>query len=184
MLRKTFALSLVVVLACSLYFSISIKSVSAQNGTAQIYFGAFVGPSHIDKPAQFEAFGNKVGKGLSIWENFQYWNRPADSENDPNFDATWMDTCREYGAIPLVTWDPGDGGSNTEYPNLSNIINGDMDSYITTWAQAAKAWGHPFLIRLMHELMVAGLLGVKALTVILRDSSFKHGVISLTYSIQ
>ena len=81
----------------------------------------------------------------------QYWNRPADFENDPNFNVTWMDECRAHGSIPMVTWDPGTGSGSNEYPNLSNIINGDMDSYITKWAQDAKAWGHPFFIRLMHE---------------------------------
>src|SRR5262249_21209548 len=34
---------------------------------------------------------------------------------------------------------------------LSKIIGGQYDSYLTQWAQAAKAWGHPFFIRLFHE---------------------------------
>ena len=151
MLRKIFALSIIVILVCSFLFSVSVSSVSADSGASQIYFGAFVGPSHKDSLVQLQSFEATVGKGVAIWNWFQYWNRPADSENDPNFNVTWMDECRVHGSIPMITWDPGDGGSSTEYPNLSNIINGDMDSYITTWAQDAKAWGHPFFIRLMHE---------------------------------
>lgn len=137
-------------------FVSTISQVHAYSGTTQIYFGAFVGPDHHGTLTQITAFETEVGKGLSIWSWFQYWNRPDDSANSAEFNPTWMDECRTHGSIPMITWDPGDGGgissSNpTEYPNLSHIIQGDMDSYITQWAQAAKAWGHPFFIRLMHE---------------------------------
>ena len=149
--RKLFALSLFFCLACSLFFSVSVESVLSNSADSQIYFGAFVGPSHKDSLAQLQSFEATVGKGVAIWNWFQYWNRPADSENDPNFNLAWMNEARAHGSIPMITWDPGDGGSSTGYPNLLNIIRGDMDSYITNWAQDAKAWGHPFFIRLMHE---------------------------------
>lgn len=151
MLRKTFALSLVVVLACSLFFSVSVKSVSANSGTTQIYFGAFVGPSHKVSLSQLEAFETTINKPVSIWHWFQYWNRAKDWENSPYFEPTWMDECRNHGSIPMITWTFEIENENINYPNLSNVINGDFDSYIRTWAQAAKDWGHPFFVRLMHE---------------------------------
>src|SRR6202021_2452613 len=35
---------------------------------------------------------------------------------------------------------------------LASIIAGDYDAYITNWATAAKAWGHPFFLRFAHEM--------------------------------
>ena len=29
----------------------------------------------------------------------------------------------------------------------ADIANGSQDAYITQWAEAAKAWGHPFFLR-------------------------------------
>lgn len=150
-LRKTFALFFVIVLACSLFFTLSIKPASAS--TNQIYWGAFVGPSHIGTLAELEAFEQTVGKGVSIWSIFQYWDRPQDSENDPNFDTSWMNTCRAHGAIPEIAFDPGDGSSgaiaNTYFPL---IIQGYYDNFLINWARNASAWRYPFFIRLFHEV--------------------------------
>jgi hypothetical protein len=149
-LRRFFViiLSLLIIIT----FVSTISQVQA-NGTSQILWGAFVGPSHIDTPAQFAGFGLDVGKSLSLWENFQYWDRPQDSENNPNFDKAWMDACRSYGAIPVVTWDPG-YGEGEFYDYFPLIIAGNYDSYITKWAQDAAAWGHPFFMRFLHQTLL------------------------------
>jgi hypothetical protein len=150
--KKLEAFLLIAFLACSLFFTLSAKSISALNGTSQIYFGAFVGPSHKDSLAQLEAFETTVGKGVSIWNWFQLWNRPKDSENSPYFETAWMDECRAHGSIPMITFDPESGYDNLYvYPYLHSIINGNMDTYLHTWAKAAAAWNHPFFIRLFHE---------------------------------
>jgi hypothetical protein len=61
-----------------------------------------------------------------------------------------MDECRAHGSIPMITWDP-ECGWNDSYVNLNSIIQGNMDNYLRTWAQDAKAWNHPFFVRLFHE---------------------------------
>lgn len=119
-------------------------------GTTQIYFGAFVGPSHKDTLVQLQAFETTANKEVAIWHWFQFWNRPKDPENSPYFETAWMDECRGHGSIPMITWDP-EAGWNNSYVNLNSIIQGNMDSYLRTWAQGAKAWNHPFFVRLFHE---------------------------------
>lgn len=152
MLTKTFALFLIVVLACSIFFSVNIKSVSASSGTNQIFWGAFIGPSHIGTLAELTAFESYVGKGVSIWSTFQFWDRSQDSENDPNFDTAWMNTCRAHGAIPEIAFDAGDGSSGAlEYTYFPAIVQGSYDNFLVNWARNASAWGHPFFIRLFHE---------------------------------
>jgi len=36
--------------------------------------------------------------------------------------------------------------------SIRYIINGNNDAYITKWALAARAWGHPFFLRFAHEM--------------------------------
>lgn len=153
--RKELALFLVVVIACSIFFSVGFKSVSANSETTPIFWGAFVGPSHIGSLEQLQAFESSVGKGVAIWSIFQFWDRPKDTENDPNFDTSWMNQCRAHGAIPEIAFDPGDGGKAGDEiyrTYFSLILQGYYDSYLTNWARNASAWGHPFFIRLFHEI--------------------------------
>jgi hypothetical protein len=149
MLRKTFALALVVVLACSLFFAINIKPVSAS--TNQIYWGAWVGSSHIGNYNLLQTFESTVGKDVSIWDWIQLWNRPDDSENMAEFDTALMNQARNNGIIPMVSWAPEAGDPNDLYANLQSILDGSQDAYLTAWGQAAAAWGHPFFVRLMWE---------------------------------
>lgn len=59
------------------------------------------------------------------------------------------------GATPVFDWMPQDQAlSPTNQPalQLADIIQGDHDAYISRWAAAAAAWGHPFYLRLAHEM--------------------------------
>jgi hypothetical protein len=143
--RKTWTFSLIVFLVSTAFLIFPIKAE-----TTQIYFGAYVGPSHKDTLVQLQAFETTANKEVGIWHWIQYWNRPKDQENSPYFETAWMDECRAHGSIPMITWDP-EGGWNDSYINLNSIIQGNMDNYLRTWAQNAKAWGHPFFVRLFHE---------------------------------
>ena len=111
-----------------------------------------------------------MGKGVSIWSTFQFWDRPQDSENDPNFDTAWLNTCRAHGAIPEIAFDPGEGSTGaiaaTYFPL---IIAGNYDSYLVNWARNASAWGHPFFIRLFHEV------DDNPWTATLEKKKFRHG---------
>jgi len=151
-MKKLTSIVLMAILFSSLFFALSVKPASASSGTNQIYWGAFVGPSHIGTLAQLQAFESSVGKGVAIWSIFQYWDRPKDSENDPNFYTAWMDQCRAHGAIPEIAFDPGygSGGDTTDY--LAPILTGHYDNYLINWARNASAWGHPLFIRLFHEI--------------------------------
>ena len=107
---------------------------------AQIYFGVY----SIDL-SQFE---NDANKNVSIVNFFQQWANNT-------FDATQMNQIRNEGAIPLVTWEPWKGlkyGIDVPDYSLKNIINGNFDTYIEQYAEAAKEWGHPFFLRFAQEM--------------------------------
>ncbi len=126
----------------------------------QIYWGAFVGTTrmgYFPKAASFEA---AVGKNMSIWNWIQVWNEPDRSNiakgilDYAEFNASLMDRCRDNGMIPMISWAPLPPQSDESYyptPTLRDILNGQEDAYLTSWGQAAAAWGHPFFVRLFWE---------------------------------
>jgi hypothetical protein len=73
------------------------------------------------------------------------------------FPAESAERVVQYGATPMITWeacDPVGGICQDTAPSQytdRNIAAGMFDAYLTTWAQAAKAWGKPFFLRLDHE---------------------------------
>ncbi|MGZ3865563.1 MAG: glycosyl hydrolase [Bacteroidia bacterium] len=58
------------------------------------------------------------------------------------------------GYTPVITWEPlfqGYARLDPVQPRLSNIINGDYNSYIDAFAQKIKTYNDTIIIRLMHE---------------------------------
>ena len=117
--------------------------------TTAVYYGAWVpgGYSDISKLTAFEADAKKP---VAIYHWYQAWC----STCSPDFQPTWMNSIRNHGSIPMISWEPDDWSKGTNQPaySLANIINGTYDSYITKWAQAARAWGHPFFLRFAWEM--------------------------------
>lgn len=103
--------------------------------------------SDVSPLSTFEA---TVNKKVSIVEVFQLWGDPTTQ----NFNPVFMNAVRSHGSIPLLTWDSAANPLIPDQPeySLQNIINGDFDAYITNFARAAKAWGHPFFLRLDQEM--------------------------------
>jgi len=126
----------------------------------QVYWGAWIG-SHItgtEAPWDVNAinqFEQHAGKGVSL-VNFS--NPFANCYSTPctpyNFPAGEFNTIHGHGAIPFFSW-ANDAlpvsGDQSAY-QLSDVIAGRHDSYITAWATAAKAWGHPFFLRFNWEM--------------------------------
>jgi hypothetical protein len=72
------------------------------------------------------------GAGTPWGHNFSYW-------------AGTLNLAQKAGALNLIDIDTG-----TE--SLASIAAGSEDAAITTWAQQAAAWGHPFFLRLNWEM--------------------------------
>jgi len=69
------------------------------------------------------------------------------------FPTSACDAVHDHNSIPMITWEPWRWGfpADTSY-SLDHIISGDCDSYITTFANAAKSWGKPLFLRFAHEM--------------------------------
>jgi beta-mannanase len=104
------------------------------------------------------AFINQVGRTPAIIDNFVSWQSPSGA--DIPFPATYVDHITALGSVPMITWQPGQGhldnvragATQQQTSDLTSIIDGSHDAFITQWAQAAKADGHTVYVRLMHEM--------------------------------
>jgi beta-mannanase len=65
-----------------------------------------------------------------------------------------MERVRQHGAIPFFSWASQSIPWSLNEPDfqLSDVIAGTYDSYIQSFAAAAKAWGHPFFLRFNFEM--------------------------------
>ena len=66
-----------------------------------------------------------------------------------------LKTLDAWHAVPVIAWDPMDySGPPVDQPlyKLSNIIRGDFDAVITSWAKGLAAFGSPVIINFAHEM--------------------------------
>jgi hypothetical protein len=125
-----------------------------------LYWGAWIGSQLTGNEAPWDtsaitAFEDEVGKKLSLVNFSSPWQ---DCSQSPctfyNFDTKAMDAIRAAGAIPFFSWGSDALPFSVNEPNfsLANIIAGKFDVYITSWATAARGWGHPFFLRFDWEM--------------------------------
>jgi autotransporter-associated beta strand protein len=123
-----------------------------------VYSGVYAyGEGGLTSSSDWQAvtnFVNNAQKDVSIINNFDSWTDSSSATNGTQtFPTTEMNNIRSHGSIPMFTWQPQNGSQGvTQSFTLANIINGAYDTYITNWAAAAKSWGHPFFLRLAHEM--------------------------------
>src|SRR2546421_3303515 len=138
------------VLSCA---AISSSGAAAKpRSAAPLYWGATIGSQLTGAIAPYDMkpvakFARIAGKGLSI---VGFSGPFTDCTSSPcipyNFPDTAMENVRKYGAIPFFSWGSQSDPGSVNEPNyqLSDVINGRYDSYIRSFAQGAKRWGHPF----------------------------------------
>jgi hypothetical protein len=64
-------------------------------------------------------------------------------------------TLDSWGTVPVIAWDPMDHfGPPVDQPlyKLSNIIRGDFDAVIESWAKGLAAFGSPVILNFAHEM--------------------------------
>jgi hypothetical protein len=119
----------------------------------QIYWGAYITgssgnptyPTDYGNPPfdmrAVDLFESNAGKKISILHWGVAWKNSGGTYN--TFPTSLVETTRTRGTIPLVDWGTWQLGKGVNQPpfKLSNITRGDFDTYITQWAQSAKAWG-------------------------------------------
>ena len=147
------------------------RSDASSGERSQMYWGAYMDGSHYGSnygTAPYDSntwnkFEQNSGKQVSVvvfgipWYHSSSW---------PNgywpFPTTAVESVRQRGAIPMISWgswDYSNGPHQADF-SLKNIVNGanylykgqTFDTYVTKFAQDAKAWGHPMFLRFDWEM--------------------------------
>ena len=112
--------------------------------------------------AKIGEFIDQLGHSPAVIHSFFPWKRPDGSYRP--FPRDFADYARSKGALPLITWPPGQADVNNQVEDFHHnrpqpdfdtvaIASGMHDAYISAWADAAKAYGQPVYVRLMHEML-------------------------------
>jgi hypothetical protein len=125
-----------------------------------IYWGARIGSQLTGHQAPWSrkgisAFDALAGKQVSV-VHFEapFANCSVTPCSFYAFPLTPMNTIRSMGAIPFFSWSSQSTPSHFNEPSfsLAQLISGRYDSYIRSFAQSAKRWGHPFFLRLDWDM--------------------------------
>jgi mannan endo-1,4-beta-mannosidase len=103
--------------------------------TPDFYIGVY--PNGV--PESFSgvtAFTNATGVKPSVILYYSAWLEP--------FHAAFADAAAKHGAVPLVQINP--------YASLAAIAAGQYDSYLSAYAEAVRAYGHPVILSFGHEM--------------------------------
>jgi hypothetical protein len=150
--------------------SAASSTVSATPATAHSYYwGALIGSQFTGAEAPWDwtsgpsatqpsgtDFSNTVagGKSISILHFAEPWYDTVDCGGFCSLNTTALNNIRANGVIPMLDWlsEDTDSSSNNATMTDSAIAGGTQDAYITAFAEALKAWGHPLFLRFDHEM--------------------------------
>ena len=116
------------------------------------YTGAYIdfGDNEDDVTLEgIEGFEKLVGKHQAIVASSSYWG-------EQSFPTANLNIIWRHHSIPLVFWSPWDRPyiqlSAPDRFSLTAIIDGHWDDYIDRWGDAAREFGHPFLVSFANEM--------------------------------
>ena len=100
-----------------------------------------------------EEFDELVGKHQAIVAFSSYWG-------EQSFPSTAAQVVLAHDSVPLIFWSPWDRPYREDLImlhgpdrfSLARVLAGQWDTYIDTWADAAKATGGPLLVSLCNEM--------------------------------
>ncbi len=102
-------------------------------------------------PGDFGLLGkltNNIGRtpGIVMW--YQAWGLDATK----GFNPALLGLVRDAGSVPMITWEPWNPWNAwDERYRPTQLLKGDHDGYIRSWAEGLKSYGGPVLLRWGHE---------------------------------
>jgi len=136
----------------------------ASTTNTNVALGAFVKYAGSDY-SPIATFDQQLGRAPAIIQGFYGWEDAKGK--DILFPTSFVDYVAAQGAVPMITWQPSQAGisngatnasTTTTQPSftLTALASGTHDAYIRQWAEAAKSYGRPLYVRMMHEMNLGG----------------------------
>lgn len=139
------SIAVFIVLAFAVFTWDNIFVGSQENEPEKKLWGAYCGPE--DNLQEFE---QAIGKPVDIQATFVHWG------NNKDFPSEIAKSLKPAGKTLLIYWEAMDynAGDIINQPNFSykEILNGKWDSYITSFAKAAKEYGGKVIIVPFEEM--------------------------------
>lgn len=114
---------------------------------AKIALGVFVADDALGggapwTPAVIDNYVSLIGGKPALWHWYEGFGTKF---TKANFDAV-----SSRGYFPVLSWAP----AKADYTDIGwdRVVAGDVDSLIHAFAQGAKTWGKPFILRLRWEM--------------------------------
>jgi hypothetical protein len=95
--------------------------------------------------ANVDAHTSTYGRTPALWTVWSDWGRA-----NAAFPAGMLNGLRARGIVPLVIWEPTLPPA-TDF-NWDDVLAGNYDTYIRSWAQSARDWGGSLVLRFAHEM--------------------------------
>jgi hypothetical protein len=137
-----------------------VRNAGDSQAVQPLYWGATIGSQLTGEQAPWDMnavskFEGIAGKPVSLIQFFQPFSNCGSGGCKPYpFPLDPMESIRQHGSIPVLSWSSAALPSSLNQPDfqLSDVIEGHFDSFLTEFAEAAKAWGHPFFLRFDWEM--------------------------------
>jgi mannan endo-1,4-beta-mannosidase len=147
--RRVVTGALAIIAAAAIAAGVSFYNRSADSAgplpvqlptTPQSYLGVYVNSS----PASYAgvtAFANATGARPDLVMYYSGWYVP--------FPVAFATTAADNGAVPLVQMDPDAAKGKI---SIAGIAAGHYDGYLSSYAEAVRAYGHPVILSFGHEM--------------------------------
>jgi mannan endo-1,4-beta-mannosidase len=106
--------------------------------------GSYLGLFMAGVPASYagvRAFTNATGARPDVVMYYSGWYMP--------FPLGFATTAADNGAVPLVQMNPSKQGTKI---SIADIASGRYDAYLSAYAEAVRAYGHPVILSFGHEM--------------------------------
>jgi hypothetical protein len=135
------------------------KPARASHAPQPLYWGATIGSHLTGEQAPWDMsavakFEEETRKPVSMVQFFQPFANCNPACSFYGFPTTPLESIRNHGAIPVLSWSSQSIPSSLEEPDfqLADVIEGRYDEYIARFATEAREWGHPFFLRFDWEM--------------------------------
>lgn len=129
------------------------RALAAQDdplSAGPVAIGAYL-PDALYEPDVLNEFAEAIRRRPDFLVWYQGW---SDGDFGPE-QAANLQLLDSWGMVPVIAWDPMDqDGPPINQPAyaLANIIRGDFDAYIDSWAAGFAQHGGPIMLNFAHEM--------------------------------
>lgn len=112
--------------------------------------GAYI-PGGAQDMTLLDSFEMMIGHRIAFVPWYQPWGYSSGWYSAP-LDITALNAAAARGATPLITWEAWGPVNGHDPSHVANILSGQFDAYIDSWAYGLQAFGKPVYLRLFHEM--------------------------------